>query len=235
MPNLKYSVDTERLKVLYLGGLTLRQIEPLVGIPARTIHRYLKQAGVQLRTPGTPQIDLLSDRDWLKRQYLVEGKSTPVIAREIGCGIRTVASALGRHGIAARSSGSEKGHTRATDESRHKLSEARRGKYLGSDNPNWMGGIALKDPDRNRYPSKMWVKAVKDRDGWQCTKCGATERLHAHHIKRWRDYPELRYEVSNGVTLCHEHHEEAHGRGFKFRWPKKVERPTSAPVSEPTR
>jgi hypothetical protein len=233
MPNLKYSVDTDKLRELYDSGLTLRQIAPIVGVPARTINRYMRAAGVNLRSPGTPTIPALTDEAWLRREYLVEGKSTPVIAREIGCGIRTVASALKRHGIAARNVGSEKGHKRSTDAARQKMSAARRGKYLGPDNPHWKGGITLKDPDRNRYQSKMWVKAVKDRDGWQCTKCGATERLHAHHIKRWRDYPELRYDVSNGVTLCHDHHEEAHGRGFKFRWPKKVERPTSAPVPHP--
>lgn len=108
------------------------------------------------------------------------------------------------------------------------MSVSKQSLFIGDKNPNWRGGIEWKDPERNRYPSKQWVKAVKDRDGWKCTKCGATDRLHAHHIKRWRDYPELRYDVSNGVTLCHECHEEAHGRGFKFRWPTKAEQPTSA-------
>jgi hypothetical protein len=55
---------------------------------------------------------------------------------------------------------------------------------------------------------REWSKAVKDRDLWKCRIenkdcCG---KLEAHHILRWKDYPELRYEVNNGITLCHFHH-----------------------------
>lgn len=53
-----------------------------------------------------------------------------------------------------------------------------------------------------------WTKNVKNRDNWSCriadNNCGG--RLEAHHILRWVDYPELRYEVNNGITLCHAHH-----------------------------
>jgi len=212
-------------------GMTTRQIGAKVGIPSRTIARYLKKAGVQLRNPGYPVIEPLSNREWLEREYA--GKSTTAIAAEIGCSSRSVALWLERHGIQARNTGSQPGHKRnSTDECRQKMSAAKRGQFIGPDNPNWRGGIQLKHPERNRYPAKMWVKAVKDRDGWECTECASTDRLHAHHIKRWKDYPELRYEVSNGVTLCHKCHELAHGRGFKFRWPRHADKPTSASVSE---
>lgn len=53
-----------------------------------------------------------------------------------------------------------------------------------------------------------WMKAVKDRDEWVCriadNNCNG--RLEAHHILRWSKFPELRYEVNNGITLCHFHH-----------------------------
>lgn len=217
---------------MYSEGLTTRQIGARVGISSRTITRYLKKAGVQLRNPGYPVIERLADREWLEAEYIGRRKSTPTIAAEVGCSIRSVCLWLERHGIQARSAGSEKGHTRTTDESRQKQSAARRGQFIGPNNPNWRGGIQLKHPERNRYRAKMWVKAVKDRDGWKCVECGVTESLHAHHIKRWRDYPDLRYEVSNGVTLCHECHELAHGRGFKFRWSRNADKPTSASARE---
>ncbi len=55
---------------------------------------------------------------------------------------------------------------------------------------------------------KIWMKAVKNRDGWKCkmsnTDCSG--RLEAHHILRWHDFPELRYIVDNGITLCCHHH-----------------------------
>lgn len=53
-----------------------------------------------------------------------------------------------------------------------------------------------------------WMKSVKSRDGWLCRiaddKCNG--RMEAHHILRWSKFPELRYEVNNGITLCAFHH-----------------------------
>lgn len=213
--------------------MTTRQIGAIVGIPSKTICRYLKNAGVQLRNPGYPVIEHLTNREWLEREYVRERKSTTVIAAEIGCSLRSVALWLERHGIQARSTGSEKGHKRNdTDECRQKMSAARRGLLIGPKNPNWRGGIQLRHPERNRYRAKMWVKAVKDRDGWKCAECDATDRLHAHHIKGWQTHPELRFEVSNGVTLCHECHVLAHGWGGKFRWSRNADKPTSASARE---
>lgn len=223
-------VAIEELERLYLReGLTGRQIAALVGVSNRTVLRRLNAAGVQLRNPGDQAIPQLADKEWLTRHYVVERKSTTRIAAELGCNHRSVAFALERARIGARPSGSEKGHARNSSiETREKHSRARRGRFIGEDNPNWKGGNPFVDPDRNRYPSKAWIKAVKDRDARKCVECGATENLHAHHIKRWRDYPELRYDVSNGKTLCHPCHEAAHGRGFKFRYFKASRKPTSA-------
>lgn len=229
---MKHSVDIAELSRMYFEGMTTRQIGAKVGISSRTITRYLHKAGVRLRNPGDPVIEQLVNREWLEAEYVEKRKSTTVIAAEIGCSCCSVSLWLKRHGIQARRTGSEKGHKRTTDESRQKQSAARRGLFIGPKNPNWRGGIQLRHPERNRYRSKMWVKAVKDRDCWKCVECGAIDRLHAHHIKRWKDYPELRYEVSNGVTLCHKCHELAHGRGFKFRWPRQADKPTSASARE---
>lgn len=217
---------------MYSEGLTTRQIGAKVGISSRTITRYLKKAGVQLRNPGYPVIEQLSNREWLEAEYIGKRKSTPTIAAEVGCSIRSVCLWLERHGIQARGTGSEKGHKRTTDEARQKQSAARRGLLIGPNNPNWRGGIQLKHPERNRYRAKMWVKAVKDRDGWKCVDCDATDRLHAHHIKGWRDAPELRFEVNNGVTLCHECHVMAHGWESKIRLSRHADKPTSASARE---
>lgn len=228
---MKHSVDIAALSRMYTeDGMTTRQIGAKVGIPSRTVTRYLHKAGVQLRNPGDPVIKQLMNREWLEREYA--GKSTTVIAAEIGCSHRSVALWLERHGIKARNTGSEKGHKRTTDETRQKQSVARRGLLIGPKNPNWRGGIQLKHPERNRYRAKMWVKAVKDRDGWKCVDCDVTDRLHAHHIKGWRDAPELRFEVSNGVALCHECHVMAHGWESKIRLSRHADKPTSASARE---
>jgi hypothetical protein len=61
------------------------------------------------------------------------------------------------------------------------------------------------------------MKGVKNRDGWKCRNSNleCSGRLVAHHILSWRASPELRYEVNNGITLCHFHH--PHKRNDEMR------------------
>lgn len=55
---------------------------------------------------------------------------------------------------------------------------------------------------------REWMLQVKKRDSWKCKIAneGCKGRLEAHHILNWVDFPGLRYEVNNGITLCHAHH-----------------------------
>lgn len=55
---------------------------------------------------------------------------------------------------------------------------------------------------------KEWSKSVKNRDKWKCKMLNGecSGKLIAHHILPWKDYPELRYDINNGITLCHAHH-----------------------------
>jgi hypothetical protein len=55
---------------------------------------------------------------------------------------------------------------------------------------------------------KGWRQAVKNRDSWKCRIAdnNCKGRLEAHHILSWKEYPELRNVVNNGITLCHAHH-----------------------------
>lgn len=67
--------------------------------------------------------------------------------------------------------------------------------------------------ERESTEVRHWRKAVLDRDGHACTRCGSTDRLEAHHLVRWADCPEARVVVENGVTLCHECHTDEHRKG----------------------
>lgn len=53
-----------------------------------------------------------------------------------------------------------------------------------------------------------WRKEVWKRDNYQCriNNCDCKGKIIAHHILSWKDYPELRYEINNGITLCQAHH-----------------------------
>lgn len=86
-----------------------------------------------------------------------------------------------------------------------------KGKKLprGEKAPNWKGGTSKSH--RDGYCSsdyKLWRKAVFEKDNYTCI-CGFNGKegyITAHHIKSWKDYPELRYVVENGLTLCEKCH-----------------------------
>jgi len=56
-------------------------------------------------------------------------------------------------------------------------------------------------------------KSVRQRDDNSCQwpGCPATKRLEVHHIRKWSAHPELRFEVSNGITLCKSCHSRVTG------------------------
>jgi len=81
----------------------------------------------------------------------------------------------------------------------------------GENHPNWIKDrTKLKKGDRHSKSSayKEWKLTVKKRDGWKCRIDNEDCRgqLDAHHILPWKDYPELRYKINNGITLCQAHH-----------------------------
>lgn len=57
-----------------------------------------------------------------------------------------------------------------------------------------------------------WRKDVFARDNYKCQDCGDKRggNLNAHHLFLWRDFPEVRYEVWNGITLCEDCHKARH-------------------------
>jgi hypothetical protein len=61
---------------------------------------------------------------------------------------------------------------------------------------------------------KEWRRSVFIRDEFTCQKCQQIGgKLEAHHIKKFHKYTDLRYTVTNGLTLCRPCHMEEHGRG----------------------
>lgn len=80
----------------------------------------------------------------------------------------------------------------------------------GPKNSNWIHDRSKisNQSGRNCYEDLRWKKSVYKRDLYQC-RIGNKDckgRIEAHHILSWRDYPELRYQINNGITLCHAHH-----------------------------
>jgi macrodomain Ter protein organizer (MatP/YcbG family) len=64
-----------------------------------------------------------------------------------------------------------------------------------------------------RIEYKLWRNAVFERDQYICQKCEKKGcYLNAHHKKTFKDYPELRTCIDNGITLCLECHRNEHRR-----------------------
>src|ERR1035437_6918113 len=81
--------------------------------------------------------------------------------------------------------------------------EGRLKPICGKDNWMWKGGIStLQNIERGKPQYAEWRKAVYKRDNYKCQHCGSGKDLHSHHIKLFSKYPELRYNISNGLTLC---------------------------------
>jgi len=99
-----------------------------------------------------------------------------------------------------------------TDEAKAKIAASMKIQdRSGSRSPVWIADrskLAKADEHRNDTSHHEWSKNVKNRDGWTCKidNQDCEGRLEAHHILSYKEYPELRYQITNGITLCHAHH-----------------------------
>ena len=62
---------------------------------------------------------------------------------------------------------------------------------------------------------KQFRTDVLKRDKFKCKMCkasGKRSRLHVHHIRKWASASSLRFETSNGITLCYSCHKEVSGK-----------------------
>lgn len=95
-----------------------------------------------------------------------------------------------------------------TPERTEKIREANSGK----NNYRWIEDrtkvIGRNNRDFSDPEYKQWRKNICNRDNWKCkiNNSNCNGRLEVHHILGWKKYPELRYNINNGITLCHFHH-----------------------------
>lgn len=102
-------------------------------------------------------------------------------------------------------------------EERARISAGARAKALrGPACPAFKDGkLAERRDARFSGEYKRWRFDVFSRDRFACRHCGDARggNLHAHHIKPFATHPELRFEVSNGLTLCEPCHKAVHAAG----------------------
>lgn len=107
-------------------------------------------------------------------------------------------------------------HKKHSKESLAKMSASKKGKSAhwnkGEKSPMWKGGVTPEFKKiRVSIEFKTWREAVFARDNWTCQKYKIRGgKLHPHHIQNFSEFPELRFEVSNGITLSEKAHKEFH-------------------------
>jgi hypothetical protein len=76
----------------------------------------------------------------------------------------------------------------------------------------WTGG----QDERMNPEGLKWRKAVLSRDKYRCRVCFSQERLEVHHIHPFGEFPDRRWDLANGLTLCHECHAPLRRRELEF-------------------
>lgn len=77
----------------------------------------------------------------------------------------------------------------------------------------------LKKIDHRRTTADIyWVREIKKLDNFKCriNNEDCKGKLEAHHILEYAKFPELRYDINNGITLCHFHHPYRHSDVVKL-------------------
>lgn len=124
-----------------------------------------------------------------------------------------------------------------TDATKHKWSEAKKGKrhsvgrriaqsarIQGISVKEW-SEFATPKADRLRRSLKHrnWRESVFKRDDWTCQSCGRRgHELHPHHIKSKCLYPEIMFDIDNGITLCADCHRRTPTHGVNLRYQRQL-------------
>lgn len=96
-----------------------------------------------------------------------------------------------------------------------KLKGVKRPQFAGTNSPCWKGGNS-RGYKTGYYSSeyKEWRLSIFERDDFTCQDCGKKGvYITAHHIKSFAHYPDLRFELDNGLTLC----EPCHSRTDNYK------------------
>lgn len=112
-----------------------------------------------------------------------------------------------------------------TKAEKENLSKFWKGRRKPEEHWSWKGGISSENYKLRRSTEyKQWRTSVFERDKYTCQSCGVVGgRLNADHIKPFADYPELRFELSNGRTLCEPCHRKTDTWGWNIHNKRKLE------------
>ncbi len=141
---------------------------------------------------GRPQLHMVGHKIWVGRRHRPESNEKNRVSN---AGRRSSVQTEFKKGIIPWNKGIE------------------RADISGEKHPNWKGGITKESYKiRNSLLYKKWRAEVFKRDDYTCQICREREKvwgkLQADHIKQFAYFPELRFDINNGRTLCEECHKK---------------------------
>lgn len=127
-------------------------------------------------------------------------------------------------GIQAKEKHPSWGRKQSKEEIEKRIKKIVNGGLLkGKNHPNWKGGITpvnIAIKESKEY--KLWRETVFERDNYTCVWCGYRGKgLNADHIKPFSLFPELRFVIDNGRTLCRRCHEKTETFAGRATYGKK--------------
>jgi 5-methylcytosine-specific restriction endonuclease McrA len=153
---------------------------------------------------------------WSKGRKLTEAHKKKLSLAKIGRKRKPHSLETRRHWSLIRTG---KRHSEAT---RRKMRETHLKRVAEGKHNNYKGGITpINAAIRGSLEYKLWRRAILERDKYTCIWCGNTNNLQADHIKPFSLFPELRFALDNGRTLCKECHIKTDTyRGKMFHYKK---------------
>jgi group I intron endonuclease len=204
--NKTYNINKEILENLYINQkLPLKEVAEKLGASIVTIWKRMKKFGIKSRSISEANKGRrLSEKTKRKMSEVKRGEKNHNYGKHYSHSEETK----------KKMSEAKKGKKNPfygkhhTEEIKRKISE----KEKDEKHYNWKGGVTSKHKKvRNSLEMRLWKKAVLERDNFTCQVCGKKGgKLHAHHINNFSDFPELRFAIDNGITLCKKCHKEFH-------------------------
>lgn len=196
--------DRRTVRLLREGDLTIREIAAVVGMSKSWVGLYAKRHGIDRKPPKSKTRSASIKKAWVARKKA--GWTSPMKGKKYPPEVR--ARMGSKKGQPARRRG-----PRSAAE-RKRISEGtRRNALRGKECPAYKDGkLAERRGLRFSRQAKRWRYDVFLRDAFTCQDCGDDRggNLQAHHIKAWADYPDLRFDIENGITLCRSCHKKRH-------------------------